>query len=222
MPEMISPSPAQNPALGGKPAADGLPPLPGFDVDAALKRLGNNVRLYTKLLQQFADNQSQAQDQFQGFLDSGDMEGAKRVAHTLKGLAGSLGATALYAAALHLEEAVGRNDPGLWQAAQDCFGELDAVIAMLRAALAGTQAAPKPQVAQAAVLTGEQRALFAQLKAFVQDNDAAAQEFFDANAQQFGTVLAPADFTRLKQAMAAFDFDAALAALQAAARAHNL
>ena len=66
-----------------------------------LSRVGGSMVLYKKLLGKFTDGHYL--DELDGFLTAGDMEGATRSAHTIKGVAANLGLTALTAAALKLE-----------------------------------------------------------------------------------------------------------------------
>ncbi|MBK1700973.1 response regulator [Thiococcus pfennigii] len=102
---------APPPRRASRPAAD-LPELPGYEVDAALARLAGNVRLYRRLLAEFARSHADAADRLRTALDRGQREDAERLAHTLKGVAGSLGHR-------HLQEAAAALETGLREAASD-------------------------------------------------------------------------------------------------------
>ncbi|MBF0185027.1 MAG: PAS domain S-box protein [Magnetococcales bacterium] len=83
---------------GDAPAAKrGLPPLPGLAWQSALARLGGNEALLIKLLFRFAEGQRHADQQLRQLLATGERESALRLLHTLKGVAGSVGANALQA-----------------------------------------------------------------------------------------------------------------------------
>ena len=69
--------------------------IPGVDVEQALRRVGGSIKLYRKLLTRFRETQTDAVQRIRGALGRSDVETARRDAHTLKGLAGSIGATAL-------------------------------------------------------------------------------------------------------------------------------
>jgi len=89
------------------PAAKGgdLPEsLPGIDLVTGLRRVGGNRTLYRKLLTQFAASHANAMAMITSALTAKDHEVAVRLAHTLKGVAGNLGAIAVQAAATTLEE----------------------------------------------------------------------------------------------------------------------
>ena len=112
--EWIEPGEREVPDLAGdrdeeatREAADqALPKVAGLDVEAAVARLGGNVTSYTRLLQKFAANQADAISRLEATLDSGDTEEAVRIAHTLKGLGGTLGASELQSSAAGLEKAL--------------------------------------------------------------------------------------------------------------------
>src|SRR6185503_13879339 len=69
-------------------------------------RVGGNRKLYAKILRQFAEQQGPAVEQVADALTKGDHALAERVAHTLKGVAGNIGATGVQSAAAALERAI--------------------------------------------------------------------------------------------------------------------
>ena len=78
--------------------------IPGIDVQQGLERVGGNRRLYRKLLGKFVEDFSLAPSQIQAHLDSGDRRDAERIAHSIKGAAGNLGACELHKAASRLND----------------------------------------------------------------------------------------------------------------------
>jgi CheY-like chemotaxis protein len=83
-----------------------LPELPGIDTEAGLARMAGNIRSYRKLLNKFVANQQGAIGEIRAAFGEGDHEGTVRLAHTLKGVAGSIGALALQTAGADLEAAL--------------------------------------------------------------------------------------------------------------------
>ena len=100
-------------AAGGPPVQGELPAaLPGLDLDKALASTGGRPALLRRLLVDFLrDHEGDAQRVAQA-LDSGRTEDARRVAHTLRSVAGSLGARSLQEAAAALDLAL-RQDGGV-------------------------------------------------------------------------------------------------------------
>lgn len=79
--------------------------IPGIDTSAGLAVSQGNFKLYKKLLQKFMETQNDFSAQFRKAWQSEDPDAAMRVAHTLKGVAGNIGATEIQAAANKLESA---------------------------------------------------------------------------------------------------------------------
>ena len=86
--------------------SESIPEIPGLDAAAGIQRIGGNVGAYRKLLAKFAENQADALEELRAALADGDQELSVRIAHTLKGVSGSIGADALHEAAAELESAL--------------------------------------------------------------------------------------------------------------------
>jgi PAS domain S-box-containing protein len=88
-----------------------LPILCGINSQSALERLGGNQRVYLSILRSFAREQATAAQDIRRLLDAGSQKDAERLAHTLKGLAGAIGAEALQEAARLLEDGIRHRQP---------------------------------------------------------------------------------------------------------------
>lgn len=80
--------------------------LPGVDLLLGLRRLAGNQQLYRSLLMKFQQGYADYDRQIEAALQAGDRETAQRLAHTIKGVAGNLGASALAEAATLLDAAL--------------------------------------------------------------------------------------------------------------------
>mgnify|MGYP000140755653 CR=1 FL=1 len=88
--------------------ASEFPPLelPGIDTEAGLAITQGNHKLYLKLLNKFYEGQMDFMDRFNiSRSNKEDTMAAERCAHSLKGVAGNIGANALMNAAAELEQA---------------------------------------------------------------------------------------------------------------------
>ncbi len=86
---------------------DGIPQeLPPFDIQAALERCNGKTGLLLKMMFGFRDKYSDAVSRLRKNLAAGQVEGAERLAHSLKGVAATLEATDLAEAASSLESAL--------------------------------------------------------------------------------------------------------------------
>ncbi|MBI9102297.1 MAG: Hpt domain-containing protein [Spirochaetales bacterium] len=80
--------------------ADGLP---GLDTRSALNRLGGSPAMYIKFLTKFYDEYYERGAKLSELLARKDLFEAHRFVHSIKSLAGNLGADELYRSALSLE-----------------------------------------------------------------------------------------------------------------------
>ena len=80
--------------------------IPGLDVAQGLRRAIGNIPLYLSLLRRFVAGQRSVGSELQALVQAQDWSAAEMVAHTLKGVAGNIGAHGLQAQAGRLEEAL--------------------------------------------------------------------------------------------------------------------
>ena len=108
------------PALASHPESradqDLLPAtLDSIDMVSALARLGNNKELYRRLLLMFHADHAQDGISIRAALQNNDLELARRLAHTLRGLAGTVGADELRAVAKDLEMAIADGNEAFYE-----------------------------------------------------------------------------------------------------------
>ena len=75
----------------------------GFDIATALQQLAGSEKLYLSIITKFATMYKDLPDTIQADLEKGDLVKVQRDAHTVKGLAGTLGHAVLREAAAQLE-----------------------------------------------------------------------------------------------------------------------
>jgi PAS domain S-box-containing protein len=115
----IKPSRRHRPGNSRPPAKErqqgAQPPftdLPGVDTKTGLARIGGNRALYRSLLLKFSDDFSSADTELASLLRAGEQLEALHLVHTVKGVAGNIGADELAAIATDLEMVL-KNDPAL-------------------------------------------------------------------------------------------------------------
>ena len=116
------------PAAPPSPSADGFPVLPGVDTAEGLRRMMNKRHLYERVLRDFHQRFAEETTLIGNALAAGEREEARRRAHSTKGLAGSIGATALQNASLRLEHAIADSSPDEVAALESYGQELRQVI----------------------------------------------------------------------------------------------
>ncbi len=111
--------------------------IPGLDIATALKRLGGNRKLLKKMLIDFTDDYSDTSETIRLALDNGDIEYIRRTAHTIKGVAGYIGADNLSEAARDLEAASAGERPD-----NDVISHFETVLNQTTASARTLKAAP--------------------------------------------------------------------------------
>ncbi|WP_137895573.1 response regulator [Ramlibacter sp. 2FC] len=141
-----APAPRPSPLAdkGAADDADVLPELGGVDMAAGLRRCLGNRQRYRLLLQQFAQTQRGVPDAVVAALGQGDAAGAERAAHTLRGLAATIGAPQLEQHAQAVETLIrqGQSQAVLQLPLAALRVTLGELVAQIDAAMAPSAAAP--------------------------------------------------------------------------------
>ncbi len=93
-----------------KDAIEPLPDLAGISVEKGLATANGDPKLYRKLLLKYKDSYGNFAEAFNHALGSEDKQEPQRLAHSLKAVAGNIGATAVQRAAEDLEVACKQAD----------------------------------------------------------------------------------------------------------------
>ena len=196
-----------------------LPDLPGIDTAAGLMRVQGDKAFYRKMLLKFRGAQTDFASAMQAALGDDDVNAPRRLAHTLKGTAGTIGASQLQLAAAELEKACeDRTDLALIEALT--LKVTQALVPVMTGLKRLDTNAGDALAVTPAIFDKEQLLKrIKDLSALIADSDALAGEAIDSLAKETtGTPLAP--LTRsIASALADFDFDAAEAELPALVQA---
>ena len=192
---------AENQDTAEQPSLD----LPGFDFISALKRIGGNTKTYRRILGQVLEDEADVMERLAQSLDEEDRETAIRIAHTLKGVSGNIGATALQNVSAELEAAIkdyGRPPEELIRATGE---RLDETLSTIKTALEQSHTPVKSE----AISTGEMIKELALIAEGIEECDAEVEADVDSLLMK---VDEPSHRTSLKQLqhhLSNYDFDAA-------------
>jgi len=197
--------------------SDALSAIANLDAAAGLSRVGGNKKLYLKLLRQFVEQQGQFVTHISEAQAKGDTPLAERLAHTLKGVAGNIGATQVQFAAGALEKCIrdGALMTDVAAARQHVAASLDPLVVELQAALnrVTSDARTHDATPTAAAPLPESREVAARLTTLLSDLDPGAADFVETNQAAlrplFGDVAWP-DFEKLVEGYAFADAQARL------------
>ncbi|MET0086952.1 MAG: transporter substrate-binding domain-containing protein [Sedimenticola sp.] len=125
---------AVTPPPSREAAGEAFPPLEGIDSAAGLRHLAGNRALYFKLLGKFLDSQAGSAAAIGGAIGRNELEEARRHAHTVKGVAGNIGAVQLQQACQSLETALreGQDAESIANLHERMGSELERVCASIR------------------------------------------------------------------------------------------
>ena len=190
-------------------AKQALSTIPGINLQRGLDVVRGNAEKYVRLLNLFADSHDQDATTLAAALAAGDLEGLGRLAHTLKGSAGNLGATAVQEAATALHTAIteraGRNDI-------ECH--LAKLGAELTSLIGAIRQLPKELQSPAAVVPEQLTAVLGRLEALLAIGDMESDDLVRSAAQLLQAGLGEATAATLRRHIAACDYESALSVLR--------
>ena len=200
------------------PSTEGIPVIPGIEVAAGVRRAGDQLSLYAALLEQFCSQHGGATKDIEAALAAGAPEDALLHTHTVRGVAANLGALALADAAGALESAFRAQS-----------GDISPLLARFSATLNDTVSAiqgwldSRPgEIPDTDALPGENvlPLNIAGLEALVcllENDDGLAVDCFKSLRPELAARMDRAELEALADAMARYDFAAALEHLRAVA-----
>ena len=218
----VAPSAPHDVAVSVAQPEEQLPVVPGLKMTEALRRVGGNVNLMRKLLDRFVETQFDAMLRIATAIDNNQLATAIREAHTLKGLAGNIGAGGLADSAARVEHllSLGSHD-GLPQALEACTQALDELVPKIAQAMQGraAMAATSQGAAVAAVDRAQLAASLRELSQLLQQDDAQAVKHLDGIGPLLVAAGQAEHARQLKRMLGQYDFEGALAQLADVAEA---
>jgi two-component system sensor histidine kinase/response regulator len=220
----VRPGPVVNAVQQGRPLlgtpARPMPEITGIDLEAGLRRADGRVDIFEKMLVRFMNEFSGWEATMRSMFADGDRPGAERLAHTLKGLAGTIGAHELQQLAGDLEAAL-RDSPTI----SEPPGSFAPVCHVMQGLLpeiarfhdmprdpAGDAAATSPyadsmSVAQSSPSSQDKRQLRRQFRALLISGDSEARDLWRRHAEVIGADLSPVVREQINSAIDRYDFE---------------
>jgi two-component system sensor histidine kinase/response regulator len=185
-----------------------LAAIPGLDSQFGLHAVRDRLSSYCRLLRRFSDSHDGDFARIRNRLTSGENGEARRLAHSLKGASGTLGATTLRASAAALEQAIKDGQPAadlaaLVAEAERDYGELRQHLRALLPIPAGT--------VETSNLAGRSE-LLGELRRLLEAGDVDIQDRIRLQAPTLRGVLGER-YPAFEHMVGSFDFEAALALL---------
>lgn len=205
-----------------------LPDVPGFDLQAGLACLGGKSALLHSMLARFGVTYATVADQLQALVDAQNYRETRRIAHTLKGAAATLGGMSISQAAGRAEDATrllaearsaGAQTETLRAQVATALTELDMALqpalAVLRSLLADNASADSASAAAVVrdALPQAHAAEYEALRELLAENCYAARKAFGALREKLAAD--DSDWRAARAAVEALDFRQALTHLDA-------
>ena len=204
---------AHKPAEKSKPPdAEGAPEIPaleGIDVEMGLTIAQDNQALYRRLLGMFRDSQRDFVAQFRSAQEDGDMQTLERLAHTLRGVAGNIGARTVQETAFKLETACKER-----RTAEEIKLKLEAVEQALLPVITSLEKLKEVQGRadgrEAVIDAAELKSRLKELAQLLIKNDTVALDVIEPIPSLVGVEDYRPQLTQLKKRIQDYEFDSAL------------
>ncbi len=192
---------------------NGLPNIPGVDVEQAVLRLGNNIKLYMKTLNMFHAHLPNHATELEKAVADHDTETIRRIAHTIKGLAATVGASSLAAVASDLEHFEG--DTPQEYLVENVQSSLKTLEDLLDVCLQQEELATTPQETTQEKPFDAKKAIEVHELVYnlLQESDGKAKDIFEENIHLFKGYINAEDIGKIHEAIQLFEFDDALTML---------
>ncbi|MDR0672564.1 MAG: response regulator [Zoogloeaceae bacterium] len=197
-----------------------LPHLPGLNLEDGLRRVLGKRQLYRDLLEKFLMNQAETLPALRAALVADDRSQIVLLSHTLRGVAGNIGATEIAASAARLESicrAMQGVNPSERErlAMKDCLAELESALSPFMTELrhfflehATANVADASCATQTEATSPHVAALLKRLADLLAESDAEALDLLEAEEATLKAIFG-AEFAAFAKSIQSFDFDEA-------------
>lgn len=197
--------------------------LEGVDIEDGLKRVGGKKKMYLDLLKRFLDSQGNMDILIQAALDESDKELAERLAHTIKGVSGNIGALELYKVSEVLESTIRSNDQDAIPKELNIFSEqLKGIVNVLEEALLTSEPAAGVTELTQSVSPEQLQPLLIKLHALLANDDGKAVRYLEEISNDLKSALDESGLNRLTEKVSQFEFEEALEDLNQIANNLNI
>jgi CheY-like chemotaxis protein len=211
------PLPAGGKVVSDGPSLPGLSNLSGIDSAYGLRHVAGNVALYVQLLDRFRATQRDAGAQIRADYQARRLRQAAARAHTLRGVAGNIGARELQTLAQSVEEGLGLAAPDRGRLAAGVRALESAVDATMEsldryfARAAIVQPVPEPPAPPQVSPDADEDALdaVAQLDQLLAEYSGDAIDYFETVRARLAGVLDAQHMARLEQHLSRYEFEEA-------------
>jgi PAS domain S-box-containing protein len=194
--------------------------LEGIDLEAGLKRVNGNRKLYSQLLLAFAKDYAAVTQDIEDMIKQGDIKKAERLAHTIKGIAGNISADGIQAAAGDLEVALADKNEEVYEKLLTGLDRvLLPVLESINRFIPAETFEPLPENVPVDTETAGQ--ILREMGRLLRDFNPDAEKYLETVKENIGDSRFHDEIKQLEECVVRFDFKLALNPLQKIADALN-
>ena len=188
--------------------------IAGLNIRVGMKNMRGKMPSLLKLLRKYAETHQGDMSLLRTAVDRNEMEEARRIAHSLKGAAGTLGAHLVQEQAAELEAMIKNHGPT--EAILAISNQVEALQARLAADILNSLPHEFGGTANVEHNLAQSRAVLAQLKTLLEDSDMGAQNLFWDKQHLLADLIPESQLRVLTVQIEGFDFQGALSTLKSA------
>jgi signal transduction histidine kinase/CheY-like chemotaxis protein len=187
-----------------------LPEIPGINTKVGFSQLAGNMKAYRKLLLKFHRDYSRSVEKMRAQMNESDFKTAERSAHTLKGVAGTIGAEALQGYSAALESAIReRRDEQSHSLLDALQAELDKVIKSLSAFAQTEESLVGKETSPTEIDLEIVTPLFAEMAKRLHANNVSALRTYEKLSEHIRLPVAQAEIGNLERCLGQYEFEEA-------------
>ncbi|MBF0473599.1 MAG: response regulator, partial [Nitrospirae bacterium] len=202
--------PQPNQIIAPAPTKDGILELNGINTKIGLQRVGSNQEFYIEILNKFSVNHANTIEDIKSAIERSDLELAIRLAHTLKGISGTIGAGMVFDVAGALENALTKGDTDTVNYYLPIVKrELDFVLLSISSLQSRNK---KSQIYNLNVEIDiiKLKELIEKIIEFLKDDDTQALKYIQRLKEQFPAISSMEEFRRFETLIERYDFEGSL------------
>lgn len=191
----------------------------GIDMEQGLRRVLGKKSLYLSLLRRFLTGRKHAAEEILAALNENDMMLAERLAHTIKGISGNIGAVDLFNVSADLESAIRNNMPR--HEIDVILSNFDSTIKLILSDLSEKLPPENQNSSFVEINRDKLLKVCSRLVELLKEDEAAAVDLMEENKEILASAF-PLDYLEILLETKAFNFEKALNALDKSMRFSGL
>lgn len=187
-------------------------PQGSIDFESGIRRMGGKKAKYKGILKQFIYNHSEDFQKVDRLISSGNFEEARKMVHTLKGIAGNIGAKNLMDVSVKLENAIKKGDAEELAASKSDFEVALKEACDYAAELINTVLTPEKEEQERPDIPAAEDTL-QRLLDLMEEGDPEAKSLFEACRHNLEKALDSGEYHRLSEKISSYNLEEAAADL---------